>query len=89
MLWQACRVSTLGLLEKTPSEPTDTAQIALALLPTAEDDKILRTNIAINVSHVLVKNLVYFKLTYDGVVQWHIQHQFYKEMARKSEVVSI
>ena len=47
--------------------PTDTTQIALALLPTSEDDKRLRTNITIIVSRVLVNN---FKLTYDGVVQW-------------------
>ena len=67
----------------------DQHQIALSLLPSADDDDVIRNNISILLSRVLVKSLAFFKMSFDGVVNWHIQHQFYEEMSKKSDVVSI
>ena len=37
-------------------------------------------------SCVLYKNLPFFNLSFDGVVEWHIKHEFYDEMSTKSDV---
>ena len=62
--------------------------IAHSVLPSSTDDKMLKENIAILVSRVLVTHLDFFSITFEGVVDWHIKHQFYKEMSSKSHVVS-
>ena len=49
---------------------------------------MMRNNFATHVSRVLVNNIDFFKVTFDGVVDWHIKHQFYEQMSRKSDVVS-
>jgi len=46
-------------------------------------------NFAILVSRILVSNIDFFKVAVDGVVEWHIKHEFYWQMSRKSEVVSV
>ena len=61
----------------------------LLLLPGSEDDAAIRHNISILISRVLFANLSFFKLSFDGVVKWHIQHEFYEEMSAKSDVVSM
>lgn len=63
-------------------------QVALSLLPSPEDDIAIRRNICIMISRVLFNNLPYFKHTFDGVIEWHIEHPFYKEMCKQSEWVS-
>ena len=60
----------------------------LQLLPTKEDDRVLRNNFITLVSRVLVENIPFFKETFDGIVTWHIQHKYSSEMAKKSHVVS-
>ena len=62
--------------------------VALSLLPSNKDDKAIRKHFAILLSQELVKNVPFFKSTFDGAVTWHIKHQFYDEMSSKSEVVS-
>lgn len=61
---------------------------AVQLLPTKEDDIVLRSNFINLVSRVLVENIPFFKATFDGVVTQHIQHKYSSEMAMKSHVVS-
>lgn len=61
---------------------------AVQLLPTQEDDRVLRNNFITLVSRVLVDNIPFFKQMFDGVVTQHIQHKYSSEMARKSHVVS-
>ncbi len=60
---------------------------ALSLLPSKEDDRILRSNIVTMVSRVLTKHMPFFKHTFEDIVQWHIKHQYYAEMSSKSVVV--
>ena len=65
----------------------DKHQVALSLLPSPEDDIAIRKNICVLLSRILFSNLAYFKLAFDGVIDWHIRHTFYKEMSMKSDVV--
>ncbi len=66
-----------------PTLQRNAKQVALSLLPTPEDDLAIRENI---ISTILYENI---NLCFDGVVDWHIKHQFYDEMSTKSKVVSI
>ena len=69
-------------------EQEDRKQLALSLLPSSDDDTELRNNLCVLISRVLYSNIPYFKYTFDGVIEWHIQHDFYKEMSTHSEWVS-
>lgn len=67
------------------NEPT---QNALLLLPSVDDDKSLRKVFATHVSRILYTHMKFFQMSFDGVVDWHVKHRYYKEMSAKSEVVS-
>ena len=67
---------------------TDLEQVALSLLPTPEDDEVLKTNICTIVSRILFSNVPYFKQTFDGVIDWHLEHQYSHEMSQPSEWVN-
>ena len=62
---------------------------ASALLPSEEDDGILRTNIVTLVSRILTEHMSFFKYTFDDVVDWHMKHLYYAEMSSASIVVSM
>ena len=62
--------------------------IALQLLPTKISDDKLVDDLAVLVSRVIVSYMPYFQFGFTDVVTWHIEHEFYKEMSEKSEVVS-
>ena len=49
----------------------------------------MRMNICVLISRVLFKSLPFFILSLDGVVEWHIKHDFYDEMSTKSDVVGV
>ena len=76
-------------LDEEPIEciQQDVKQVALSLLPSAEDDEALQKNICILISRVLYDNVPYFKQSFDGTIEWHIQHEFTREMSKKSELV--
>ena len=59
-----------------------------SLLPTPEDDEVIRNNMCTLISRIMYENMDFARLTFDGVVNWHITHDFYK-MSRKSVVVSV
>ena len=62
-------------------------QRALSLLPSADDDRLLRQDFMVLISRILVTHLPFFKWTADDAVEWHIRHKFYEEMSSKSVVV--
>lgn len=59
----------------------------LTMLPSADDDKALRSLLAVQVSRALVTYLPFFKLGFEDVVKWHVEHAHYSEMSKSSEVV--
>ena len=61
---------------------------AALMLPSVEDDRAIRDVFITHVSRILVTHMEYFKMTFDGVVDWHIKHDHYKEMSAKSTMVS-
>jgi len=67
---------------------TDKKQIALSLLPSPEDDCVLKRNITMLIGRVLFNNLPWFKAVFDGCVDWHLVHEYSKEMSTQSEWVS-
>ena len=50
--------------------------------------QFVRIIISILISRVLFENVKYFNLTFDGVIKWHIGHDYWEEMSFKSVVVS-
>lgn len=63
------------------------AEIAKTLLPSPEDNQILRKNFATHVSQILITHMPAMKLAFEDSVDWHIPHLHDKEMSRKSNVV--
>ena len=72
-----------------PTQQSDPKQVALSLLPSPEDDLAIRENICVLISRVLFCNVAFFNISFDGVIDWHIKHAYYKEMSTKSDVVCI
>ena len=64
------------------------AQNALLLLPSTDDDKSLRNLFATHLSRIVYPHLRFFQTCFDGVIDWHEKHKYYKEMSTKSTVVS-
>lgn len=84
------RISTHGLSEASPATPTaDAKQLALSLLPSADDDSTISKNFVALVSRVLVDQLPFFEHTFDHVVAWHTPHSFSEQMKAKSDVVGL
>ena len=84
------RIDFSGLSERVvPTLAQDPEQVALSLLPTPEDDEAIRNNMCTLISRIIYEKMDFARLTFDGVVNWHITHDFYKEMSRKSVVVSV
>ena len=62
-------------------------QLALAMLPSKDDDKVLTLLFETHVSRILCTHIPFFKLSFEDIVEWHIHHRYYDEMSAKSEVV--
>ena len=65
-------------------------QLALALLPSKDDDRALTLLFGIHGSRILCTHIhvPFFKFVFEDVAQWHIHHWYYDQMSGKSEVVS-
>ena len=63
-------------------------QLALSMLPSADDDRSLRDLFVTHVSRILCTHMPFFKFAFEDVVEWHIQHEYYDQMSTKSQVVS-
>ena len=64
-------------------------QIAVSLLPSADNDSILKHLFATHMSRVLCTHMPFFKSTFGDVAEWHIEHCYYSEMSTKSHLVCI
>ena len=82
------RIDFSDLGEKAILCDADQLQLALSLHPSPEDDMAIKRNICILISRILYNNLDFIKVAFDGIVEWHIEHSFYKEMPKKSNVMS-
>lgn len=84
------RVDFVDLCDLTPdnSTITDIRSVAESLLPSSNDDAVLKRNISILISRVLCENLSFFKKCFGDQVEKHIQHRYYEQMSSKSVVVS-
>ena len=61
---------------------------AADILPSVDDEALLKRNLSILVSRILVDNVPSFRI-FEDVIDRHIQHEFSSAMSTKSEVVSI
>lgn len=85
----ADRIDFSGLSDQIiPTQQEDQTKVALSLLPTDDDDSALRSNICILLSRIAYDNMGFFKASFDGVINWHLKHEFSAEMSTKSVVVS-
>lgn len=74
---------------KQDSSPRNLLDVSnIKILPSVQDQKKQRQNYIVLVSRILVEHLESFALFKEVCVQ-HIPHKYSKEMARKSESVSI
>ena len=83
------RVDCSNLADDPPSTTPTARDVISKVLPTDEDDTIIHDEFAILVARILCKHMTFFESSYADVVDWHIEHQFSKEMSQKSDVVSI
>ncbi len=74
-------------LEDKSSLPDFSSFDPSKLMPSTADDKLIQKNFTILISRILKKNLPFFEKFATGVPK-HIKHKFYKELSKKSEVVS-
>ena len=73
------------------TEPPDISalskkELCQSMLPSI-DDVAIKRNITSLVACVLCEYIPFFKHRYDGVVERHIKHQYYKQISSKSQVV--
>jgi L1 cell adhesion molecule like protein len=59
------------------------------ILPSTADHQVIFRNFGILVSRILVQDLSFFSMTFDGCETKHIDHCFSKEMAGKSDTVPL
>ena len=83
------RISLFSQLAITPQHTciNRPQEMALQLLPTTESDSDLIDVMTMVISRVLATHLSYFQFSCSDVVTWHKDHQYYKEMSTKSDVV--
>lgn len=62
--------------------------MVLNLLPTKQSDDILADHLAMLISRIIVSNIPFFSFAFSDVVEWHLDHEYYREMSMKSDVVS-
>ena len=67
---------TTNRLKELTCLPDDRV-IAATLLPSTEDDRIMRKNITMLVTRVLSKCFSYFEKSFSDVVVWHLKHRRY------------
>ena len=80
-------VSHLSDINIHISEITSIEYVPNSVLPRLGDDSKIKENIATLISRVLFRYLDFFQLSFDNIIEWHIQAKYYSEMSCKSEVV--
>ena len=77
-----------------PDEPNPCLQIPTSewnidtLLPSSADKQAIMHNFGVLVARVLVEEIPYFGMTFEGVVTKHIEHEYMEAMSKKSKTVS-
>lgn len=61
--------------------------LAKSLLPSKQDDEVIRQNFSILISRVLIEHMSSLGKSFKDIVASHIPHIYDKEMSQKSEVV--
>lgn len=69
------------------SLPQNSSDAMASILPTPEDDSKLRDNFIILITRIIVNHIDVFKFSFEDVVSKHIEHEYSREMALKSQVV--
>ena len=83
------RTDTTQLSDVPPTRSQlSIAEVIKTILPSPEDNQIMAKYFSVLIGRVLVTHMSYFKMTFGDVVEWHIPHQFTKEMSKPSIVVS-
>lgn len=72
-----------------PDCPPSSEKNLYNILPTSDDYQMLKENMAVLVSRILVEHLRFFSEDFKNVATWHIQHRYSAQMSQKSEVVSL
>ena len=62
---------------------------AKELLPTSANYGAFCKSSIVLLSHVLCNNRKLLDFKFDGIVQYHIDHKYSKEMTAKSDIVSV
>ena len=81
------RVDMSTLSDEPPSPPASPESLPESLLPSEADNQVLAENFAIHISRILTPHLAFFKDSHSTITR-HIPHDYSKEMAQKSTVVS-
>ena len=81
------RLDTSQLSEDMPAIDLKSINVE-KVLPSADDYSALTSNFAVLVCRILKKHMPFFS-TFGSGVERHIQHSYSREMAMKSEVVSL
>ena len=63
-------------------------KMASYLLPDKQLDDVLTYHLAILISRMLITYIPFFSFAFSDIVEWHLEHEYYKQMSIKSEVVS-
>ena len=83
------RIDTTQLSDVPPTRSQlSIAEVIKTILPSPEDNQNMAKYFSILIGRVLVTHMPYFKMTFSDVVEWHIPHQFTKEMSKPSTIVS-
>ena len=63
-------------------------EVARSLLPSSRHDAIIQSHFVTIISRILYSHMAFFKMVFDGCVEWHIKHKYYQQMCTKSHVLS-
>ena len=83
------RVNLSSLSDQQPTSVPPISEAILRLFPTAEDHIALQQNFVVHIARILAAYMPFFSFAFADVVDKHIKHEYSKEMAQKSQVVSI
>ena len=85
------RVKDFGQLAMTPYHTcfNNPEKMAAQLLPTKEQDAALKENLIMIVARKLATYMPFLQFACSDVTTWHKEHEYYKEMSSKSDVVCL
>ena len=82
------RTDLSGLSDIQPTCKPSMSEVVSKLLPSSHEESLLHDEFAILLARMLCSSMEYFRWTFAGCIDWHIQHRYTAEMSTKSEVVS-